>query len=203
MRVAEQLVGVHRVPGRGRQIGDRSTAQRLQRAAVDRGESGEVAQYRRQGVCGADLVVAIGDQEQEGDPVDPPGQKAHEVQSGLIGPVQVLDHEERRQLSGPAAERGEHSAEDSARVGTPAQACLQGLGHRRAEQRGDVHQGAQGARRGERVAGPEQHPGAPGAAHLLRAVPRDRGLADACLTAQQHQLAVTVSSPFQAVCETL
>ncbi|CAM5738130.1 hypothetical protein SAFG77S_02935 [Streptomyces afghaniensis] len=170
---------------------------------MDRSQSGEVAQYRRQRVCGADLIVAVGGQEQEGDPVDPPGQEAHQVQSGLIGPVQVLDHQQRRLPSRLAAERREHSAEDAARVGTPTQARLQGLGHRRAEQRGDVHQGAQRARRGERVAGPEQNPGAPRTAHLLREAPHDRGLADTGLTAQQHQLSVAEFGLVQAVCEIL
>lgn len=43
----------------------------------------------------ADLVVAVGRQQQHRQCVDPPGHVAQQIQGGAVGPVQVFDHAHR------------------------------------------------------------------------------------------------------------
>ena len=71
----------HRLAGQGRQP-----------QPANRGRAGEVAGDQLHRVLGAELVVPVGDHHQGGRGTEPAGQEPEQVQGGLVGPVEVLDH---------------------------------------------------------------------------------------------------------------
>lgn len=56
---------------------------------------GHLAEQMPQGVFTAQLVVAVGQDDQGGQAFHPPDQEAQGVQGGLVGPVDILDDEYR------------------------------------------------------------------------------------------------------------
>jgi hypothetical protein len=107
---------------------------------ADQDRGGEVAGDELHGMQGADLVVPVGDDQHGGCGTEPAGQEPEQVQGGLVGPVDVLDHQHRRhpcvqqpveqggeqhlpgclfpeQLVEPAAERGGDVGQRAVRAG--------------------------------------------------------------------------------------
>jgi hypothetical protein len=128
----------------------------------------------------ADLVVPIRDDQEEARPASAAAHEAQEIERGLVGPVGVLEHGERR--SEPARELGEDGAEDP----------MPGLTRVREEPLdiaatvgGTLEHRRQRARRGHGVAGADEHP---------RRLPGgfgdpadERGLADTGLTSHEDK----------------
>jgi hypothetical protein len=134
-------------------------------------------------MLGAELVVAVGDDQQGEAGTEAAGQEPQQVQGGLVGPVDVLDHQ-----------HGDHPAvpqpvEQGGEQHLPRRLLAKQLIQPAAERGGDVGQWAQRPRGGQRVTGAPQDPGS-------LPVPEgelvdQRGLADACLTAHQDQSPAT------------
>ena len=57
---------------------------------------GQRRQYAAERVIRSHLVVAVGDEQQRRQPVDPAAQEGQPVQGRLVGPVRVLDHHQLR-----------------------------------------------------------------------------------------------------------
>jgi hypothetical protein len=105
-------------------------------------------------VVRADLVVAVGHDEQRRQPLHPPGQEHQPVQGRLVGPVRVLDHHHLQS----ARVRGQLVEErrEELLLGRPAG---EPLGQHATRLPADVVQRAEGARRDQPVAATPQHPG--------------------------------------------
>ena len=103
-----------------------------------------------QRVAGVDLVVAAGQHEHRADVLDPPRRVAEDVERGVVGPVDVLDHEHGRRLGGELLEQRAEHAVDRLLVG-------QRGGERAVAPGGGVAQRAERARRHQVVARGEQH----------------------------------------------
>jgi hypothetical protein len=134
----------------------------------------------------AGLVVAVGEHQQAGQLGDAPGQPADHVQGGVVGPVQVLDHQQRR----PAGQLPVQGVQDPVAVG----AGLQGRGQGAAAGPGHVAERAQGPRGGQVVAHADQRPDPPRGGGQL---PDQAGLADAGLAGDQRHRAVAPTGPVQ------
>ena len=189
----EHLGDVERVAGRpaiqlavvdarrSRERGDRVRGERSQRHPL-RGVTGELAEHDPQRVSAVELVVAVGRQHQRRDRLDAASEQAHDVQRGLVGPVQVLQHHDARR---PAAQlrrqrRDEHGGRGALRDDR-AELAAGLLGH--------VGERPERTRRVQRVTGAPQQPD--------RSTPRaerphERRLADPGLTADEHQPPATV-----------
>ena len=89
------------------QLGDGRTAQRgeLDPPGARRGH--EIAQHGPQRV-GGPQVLAVGQHQQQRERVDPAAQEPHQVERGLVGPVQILDDED----VGTFAQGRQHGRED-------------------------------------------------------------------------------------------
>ena len=114
----------------------------------------------------ADLVVAVGDDEDRGQVRDVPAGVPQHVQRRLVGPVHVLDDQHAR--------AGEH-VEDRREHGLPV-VPGERRGQRTTGVGGRVAQRAQRARREQVVAGPDEQPGAP--ARVAQEGADQAGLAD-------------------------
>src|SRR3954462_5665463 len=68
-------------------------------AARDVARSGQLAEDDPQRVAEVELVVAVGAEHERRRRVGLPGQQPHDVQGGLVGPVQVLEDEDRRRAA--------------------------------------------------------------------------------------------------------
>ena len=163
--------------------GERRQGQSRRRAA------GQLAEDDPQRVARIELVVAIGDEHQRGEPLDAPSEQAQDVERGLVGPVEVLEDDDVRR---PRAQRSRQRPDEGAGSGP--------LGHRRAELAahlvGDVHEGAERARGEERVAR------APQDSALTRSSaerPHERRLADPRLTGDQHEPSAALFADRDAV----
>ncbi|CAA9565886.1 MAG: hypothetical protein AVDCRST_MAG49-3046 [uncultured Thermomicrobiales bacterium] len=153
--------------------------QRRQRQPAAGRRGGEVAQDDPERVLGPDLVVAVGDDQQRADPAQPPAEEAEQVERGLVGPVGVLDHRQRR--GQPGAELGQGRPEDPvARRVLGQQPVEPGAGRRR-----DVAQRPERRRRREGVARPHQHPRPP--PRRLAEAADERGLADPGLPGHERE----------------
>jgi hypothetical protein len=58
--------------------------------------TGQLAEHDPQRMRAVELVVAVGREHQRRDRLDATGEQAHDVQRGLVGPVQVLEHHDAR-----------------------------------------------------------------------------------------------------------
>jgi hypothetical protein len=135
-------------PGARRERPHGAARERREREAVD-GVAGERAQEAVQRVTGPDLLVAQGQDEHGADRLDAARRVAEHVDGRVVGPVDVLNHEDRRAaLRELLHERGE-DAVGRAVVG-------QGRGQRSLGSRGGIAQRPQGARRRE-IVGRCQH----------------------------------------------
>jgi hypothetical protein len=98
-----------------------------------------------------ELVVAIGGDDERGRRVDLAGQQAHDVETGLVGPVEVLEHEDRRRAVGELAQQRGRDLVRRRGAGRDLREVA-------ADLLGDVEQRAERARREERVARAPQDP---------------------------------------------
>ena len=192
----EQLVRVH-VPGPG-QRPDRTGRQRRQPHAPDPALGGQVAQHDAQRMVLAQLVVPERGQHQHPHPGHPPPQQAEQVDRGLVGPVQVLQHDHGEPVLAVQLGQGgrEQAVPGGALVAQPGQLSA-GLGR-------DVKQRAQRTRRQQPIAGPPQPPAgaspvwasqiwpAPAPAVCLAERLDQGGLADTGLARDQDQPPVTL-----------
>jgi hypothetical protein len=163
--------------------GHRPAGQGRQPQSAHRGRAGEVAGEQLHRVQGADLIVAVGDDQQGGSDPDPPGQEAEQVQGGLVGPVDVLDHQHghHRGIVQPFEQGGKQHL--------PRRLVAKQLLEPTAERGGDVGQRPQRPRGGQRVTGAPQDLG--GLPLLDGELLDQRRLADACLTTDQDQSPAT------------
>ena len=115
------------------------------------------------------LVVAIGRQDQSGDPLDAPADQPQHVERCLVGPVQVLQDDDRGQA--PGQRRGQSRDHVAGRA---LEIRTHGLR--------DIDERPQRAGGEERVAGSPQDP-----VSLFHESPQQRGLADSRLAADQDQ----------------
>ena len=124
-----------------------------------------------------ELGVAVRDDDQGGGPFDPAREQAHEVEGGLVGPVEVLEHDDAGRRT---AQLGQERREDVA----GAAAAVDDLGQLAAGLHRDVDDGPERARRLQRLAGP-RHDAHPVQAAAERA--QQGGLADPCFAADEQQ----------------
>jgi hypothetical protein len=129
-----------------------------------------------------DLVVAIGRQHERGKRLDAAAEQAKDVQRGLVGPVQVLEHHDVRR---PAPQGAPQRCGHRARRG----ALRDDGGQLAPDLVRDVHEGPERARGEQRVARAPQHPVAAGA---VAERPHERRLADPGLTADERQPSATL-----------
>jgi hypothetical protein len=160
-----------------REAPDRAARKRRERDARDRGLGRELADHLLERMVDADLVVPVGADHERGHPADAPGEQGEHVERRLVGPVQILEHEHGR---GVAAELAEQRGKDVRRCGVARKPGGEGA----AGLVGDIHQGPEGPRGEEAVAGAPEHP--------RRCLPcaedaRQRGLADAGLAGDERQ----------------
>jgi hypothetical protein len=163
---------------RGREAGERDPG---------RGRPGEVAEQRLQGMPRRDVVRTAGEHDERVHAVQPPRELAQRVEGGVVGPVHVLDQQERRPL---AREAGQQRLQ---------QVVAGAVGERGPQRRwavpGDVAQGAEGPRGEQVVAAAAQH------GPVGRQVGRERahqcGLADACLAGDERDRARTRRDPLR------
>ena len=101
VRPAVQVRGVD--PVRLGELADGRRRQRRDRDPRHRPRGRQLAQDERQRVRAVELVVAIAGEHERGDRVDLARQQAQHVERRLVGPVQVLEHEDRR--AAPASSR--------------------------------------------------------------------------------------------------
>jgi hypothetical protein len=144
------------------------------------GHPAQPAQQPVRRVVAADLVVPVGDHHHRGRAPDAPAHVPQHVEGGVVGPVDVLDHQDRR-ASG-VGELGEHRGEHVV-PGTLGQELFQprGVAGERVAQRAERP-------RGDQVVAPaDEDPRAPPDAGGER--PHHAALADAGLTAEEHHAA--------------
>ena len=142
----------------------------------------QIAQDQTKGVIGPDLVVTVGDDEEDGKSADPPPEEAEQLERGAVRPMGVFGDDDRRPRS--RGEGRQHLPEEPVtRVAVEGAVVDQ-----EAERRGKVAHGTERTRRGERVAGGPQH-------HRSAATRRQNSsarvdLAHAGLAANEHQAPV-------------
>ena len=175
----ERVAAGDAVEGRGVGAGARRQAphgvarERLEREPLQRGAD-EHAEEPLHRMLRVELVVAAGEHEQRPERPDPPGGECQHVERGVVGPVDVLDHEHGRDLARQLAQQGGEHAVDRRAVG-------QRRRQRPVRLERDVMQRTERARRHQVVARREQH--APGGLGRERA--DEAGLADPGLPHQQ------------------
>jgi hypothetical protein len=128
----------------------------------------------------AELVVAVGEHQQRAQSADPPPQEGQQVERRPVGPVQVLDHQNRPR---PVRRRVQH-VQQRGEQRLPRRVPGQRGGQLAAGLPPDVVQRTQLTRGQQRVARAEEHP-------HVRPGPRrerrdQRGLAHPGLTADQR-----------------
>ena len=162
------------------QILHRPLRQRLEPQARD-GRPRQLAQNSAERVGPAHLVVAVGEDDERRSGLDSAREQADEVERGAVGTVQILEHDHvRRPPAKLVEERGEHVDRPGSPLDEPLELAA-GLAC-------DVGERAERPRRLERLAraGEDARRGDVQAERL-----DEGGLADARLTADQHELAAT------------
>ena len=139
--------GVHPQPPAGitRQPRHRLRRQRTQLDAHGHGGV-QAAEHPLQRHGGGGLVLPVGQHQQDGQAVHPPGQERQGVQRGLVGPVDVLDDDD-----GLAVQLVEQGGVDRGDV-----AAGQRVGQRGTAAAGDVVHRTQRSGRGQVVTRPDQ-----------------------------------------------
>ena len=181
-REVMELVGIERA-ALG-EFADGIEGQRTQpHSATDR--RAEIAQAYAQRVLGTDLVVAKGEDDHCPEVRHSSSEERHQVECGLIGPVDILDHHHHRPLRGTGIEQSECSGK---RLGTRRAA-------REPERQitignpNGIDQRPERPRRRHRIAGTAPHHRRPGG--LMEERVHDRRLAHPCLTRHEDQLTPT------------
>ncbi len=141
----------------------------------------QVSEHDAQRMGRTDLVVPVGDDQQEARGAAAPAHEAQEVERRLVRPVGVLEHGERR--AEPAGELSQNGAKDPM-PGLPRvrEEPLEGPTHGG----GDVEHRGQRAWRRHGIAGPDEHSrGVPGG---FGDPANERGLAHARLAAHEDEV---------------
>ena len=172
-RAAVELLRVDAVQTRER--GDRPRRQRREREPGQR-RLRQLAERDAQRVVALELVVAVGDRDERRHRRDPACEQAEQVERRLVGPVQVLEHDDRWRAPPQLVEqRGQHVARPGAALDEVGQlaACLGG----------DVEQRPERPRRVQRLARAREHAdGKVGAERV-----EERRLADPGLSGDEHE----------------
>ena len=109
-----------------------------------------VTQQLGERVIAGQLVVAVGEQQDDWQLPDPAYQKAQRVDGGLVGPVDILNDQRARWRMVQLSEQGIHDLVALTR--------LQGFGQPGADSSGQIPKRPECSRRTERIAGANQHP---------------------------------------------
>jgi hypothetical protein len=129
----------------------------------------------------AQLIVPVGGQQQHAHPAQPPPEEAQQVDRGLIGPVDILDHHHGQGAG--CVDPGQEGREQP----VPVRPLAAQRAEFPADLRADVEQRAQRTRGQQPVAGPPQ-PAGP--LRMLLERFDKRGLPDSRLAGHQDQPAV-------------
>ena len=162
-----------------RQALHRRFRQRAEADAMDGWRRRQIAEDQAERVIGPDLVVTVGDDEEDREIANPPAEEAEQLERGTVGPVGIFGDDDRRPR--PGGEGRQHLPEEP----IPGVAVEGVLVDAQAERGRQVAHGTERTRCGERVARGPQHRrcrGDPAAERL-----DERGLADPGLTANEHQ----------------
>jgi len=129
----------------GQQLGQVAAAQALQLDTLGPAAAVQLGQERAQRVAAVQLVAAVG--QHQGDPAaQVADQEPEQVAGGLVGPVQVLDHQQHRAALGQPVQHPEQQLEQ-------AHGSQRGLGRPGAGRTPEL-----GHQPGQLAAGPAQHP---------------------------------------------
>ena len=156
--------------GRLGEPGDGLERERRHDEPLDGASGGEVADEEAKRMRPGQLVVAVRAEDEQPRSVRAARQQPHRVERRLVGPVQVLEHDDGRLAR---AGRVEQRSGDLMR----GRASVDRLGERTAELVRDVDERAERPRGGERVAGAPRH--SRHTVDLGAEGPRERRLADA------------------------
>ena len=152
--------------------------QRADADAMDGWRCRQIAEDQTEGVIGPDLIVTVGDDEEDRQIPNPPPEEAQQLERGAVGPVGVFADDDRRPR--PRGEGREHLPEEPI-----TRVAVEGLLVDEEAERGrQVAHGTERTRRGERVArGPQHRRGCrdPAAERVDQ-----RGLANPGLAADEH-----------------
>ena len=159
-------------PVRLGQLADRPLRERRDDDPRDRSRRAQLPEHQCERVRAVELVVAVAGQDERGHGLDLACQQAHHVERRLVGPVEVLEHENGGASAGQLADE---RAGDLVRPSVARDELLELA----ARQFGYVEQGAQRARREQRRAGAPEDPRR--VAPLIAELPNQSGLADARL----------------------
>ncbi len=159
------------------QRADRIDREGLHPDTPERARGRHIPERDPQRVPRADLVVPERHHHQGTGRFDPPREESQEVDGGGVGPVRILDDQQRGL---DPAQLGEHRAEQRLPSGValeqPCEAGLHG---------GDVPEGAERPRGGQRIAASDEHP--PGRDTGSEKRPHQAGLPCPGLAADQCQ----------------
>ena len=175
-RPAVQLGGVDAV--RRGELRDGLDRQRREPQPVGRVAARELAERDPQRVGAVELVVAVAGDEQRRDGRDAAAEQAQHVERRLVGPVHVLEHDDRRLAAGQLAQQRRGDRVGGGAVGD-------GLRELAAGDRGDVGQRSERGQREERVAVAPEDPRRLRPA--LAEAAQEHGLADAGLARHEHE----------------
>ena len=98
-------------------VGDPVRVEAAQRDPARALDPGELAERVGERVVAAELDVAVGADQQQAGAGEPAGDEAQQQQRGLVGPVQVVEHDHQRaRARGAGEEAGERVEEPEARL---------------------------------------------------------------------------------------
>ena len=143
-------------------------------------EWGDVSHGVQRRVPGPELVGPVGHHQEGPGSGQPPAEEAHQVEGRFVRPVKVLDHHDSRRTGRPQGPQERAEQVERRRF------ALQQDGELPAGRRGDVVERSERPRRRERIAAAD--PGFRPTPRLVEERPHQRGLADARLPLQQHDL---------------
>ena len=148
-------------------------------ATVDVRRRGEATEHDPQGMGRANLVVAIGREQEGARRGDAPPEEAEEIERRLVGPMDILEDDQRRRRS--SGEHAKEGAEDLIARGTGRElagdVAVHGVG--------DVNEWAERAGGRERIA--DAGEGACGGTESLAKVVTEGGLAYSSLAAEEKE----------------
>jgi len=110
------LAPAHRGVDRGDQVPDVVVAERVEGEAADPGHARPLGHLAAQGVPAVQVVGAVGRDDRDRADEGPAEEVGEQVAGGLVGPVGVLDHDQRGRLVGDRLEQAVHGREELAAV---------------------------------------------------------------------------------------
>jgi predicted nucleotidyltransferase len=178
-RVPVELVGIQ-VRRLGK-LGDGRRRERLDLQTADDLVRRELAEHDPERMGAVDLVVAVAGENERGDRLEPSRQQPEDVERRLVGPVDVLEDEDRRRRGRQlAGERGRHLVWPRAGLDEALELAARPLG--------DLEQRPERSRSEEGIAGAPED--SRRVAVLVAEAPQQRRLPTAGLAADEHQAAV-------------